>query len=346
MTADPLVRLRALQQQWRESAEYLDATVPKLLIPEVAKQDAARCRRCADELESLVAALQADAPPQEPPSAADEEFVRHLFVMRSPYGDGLWCKHCDYHRDHDIHAYCPHCGAPAADAPRANSEAPPTYLVDYALAAATCSPCRSKRGVVVFRGANLIAKGLNYKPRGFDCDGSDACKATCRKEAIHAEQQALLFAGRAADGCDLLHVKAVDGKLVPSGGPSCVECSKLALIAGIAGVWLYHVDGWKRYEMADFHRLSLIADAPRAEPPQEWQPIATVPTDGRMILVYPSSCWTDDTEGNYEVTYWDTDDGRLFQRCDPDDYTGPTHWMKLPEPPVASLSVTRDHTKE
>jgi hypothetical protein len=66
-----------------------------------------------------------------------------------------------------------------------------------------------------------------------------------------------LRAGLHAQGCDMLHVKTVDGELVPSGGPSCVQCSKLALAAGIAGVWLFHEDGWRRYGAVEFHELSL-----------------------------------------------------------------------------------------
>jgi deoxycytidylate deaminase len=138
---------------------------------------------------------------------------------------------------------------------------PPKHIVDLAVEVAGWSPCRSKRGVVIFSGENVVTHGYNYKPRGFDCDQSDTCKATCRHEAVHAEQQALLAAGRAAECAEMLHVKSVNGKLAASGGPSCVQCSKLARACGIAGVWLYHEDGWRRYEMVEFHRLSLAADS-------------------------------------------------------------------------------------
>lgn len=139
---------------------------------------------------------------------------------------------------------------------------PPPHVVAQAVESSTCSPCRSKRGVAIFGSyGGVISTGCNYKPSAFACDGSEACKATCNAEAIHAEQQALLAAGRRADGADLLHVKTVDGALVPSGGPSCVQCSKLALVAGIQGVWLFHESGWKRYDVEEFHRLSLAARA-------------------------------------------------------------------------------------
>lgn len=145
-------------------------------------------------------------------------------------------------------------------------ESPPQRFIDTAIELSTCSPCRSKRGVVIFRENLRIASGYNFKPFGFGCDGTEACKATCGDEAVHAEQMALLRGGLHVQGCDLLHVKSVDGQLVPSGGPSCVQCSKLALVAGVAAVWLYRAHGWQRYEAAEFHRLSLAAVRRREDP--------------------------------------------------------------------------------
>lgn len=143
---------------------------------------------------------------------------------------------------------------------------PPQNAIEIALQQALCSPCRSKRGAVVFElrdGGTTIAvlgRGQNFKPRGFDCDGSLGCKATCRVEAIHAEQMALLNAGHSSlQHADIIHVKSVDGKLVPSGSPNCVECSKLILARGIAGVWLFHEHGWTRYSAGEFHAVSLAA---------------------------------------------------------------------------------------
>jgi deoxycytidylate deaminase len=138
---------------------------------------------------------------------------------------------------------------------------PAQHLIDFAVEVSGWSPCRSKRGVVIFKRDDILSHGYNYKPRGFDCDGSEACKLTCRDEAVHAEQMALLAAcGQLRlEGADMLHVKSVSGSMVSSGGPSCVQCSKLALVAGIAGVWLFHEDGWRRYDIADFHRRSLQA---------------------------------------------------------------------------------------
>jgi deoxycytidylate deaminase len=148
---------------------------------------------------------------------------------------------------------------PTGSTAASNEIVPPQHIVTLAVEVSSWSPCRSKRGVVIFVGSDVIAHGYNYKPRGFDCDQTERCKATCRVEAVHAEQQALLSAGRRAEGADMLHVKAVHGALVSSGGPSCVQCSKLVRACGIAGVWLHHNDGWRRYTAVEFHQLSLEA---------------------------------------------------------------------------------------
>jgi hypothetical protein len=38
----------------------------------------------------------------------DEEMVPHAFKSRTPYEPGddrdIWCKDCEYHRDHQVHA--------------------------------------------------------------------------------------------------------------------------------------------------------------------------------------------------------------------------------------------------
>lgn len=141
---------------------------------------------------------------------------------------------------------------------------PPAHIIELAVGVSTHSPCQSKRGAVIFKGDDIIAHGFNYKPSAFACDGSDACKATCREEAIHAEQQALFVAGHDAQGSEMLHVKTINGRLVPSGGPSCVQCSKLSLVAGVERFWLYEECGWVRYKMDLFHQLSISAGLPSA----------------------------------------------------------------------------------
>lgn len=156
-------------------------------------------------------------------------------------------------------------------APKEPNQEPPRHIVRNAIEAAQLSPCQSRRGAVIFRGFNIYSRGYNHKPKGFECDGSNGCKTTCRVEAVHAEQAALVFAPEPVQGSDMLHVKVVDGKLVPSGPPSCVQCSKLAIAAGIKWFWLYHESGWKRYDMHEFHRLSLLAE-----------PTPALPSEGRI----------------------------------------------------------------
>ncbi len=139
---------------------------------------------------------------------------------------------------------------------------PPAEAIATAIRYSCLSRCRSKRGAVTFLGDTVLTAGFNDRVAPYVCDGSLSCKAYCRVTAIHAEQAALVNVGTNLRGCDLLHVKTVDGQLVPSGPPSCVQCSKLAVAFGIAAVWLYHPDGWRRYDVQEFHRLSVdgVAD--------------------------------------------------------------------------------------
>lgn len=117
----------------------------------------------------------------------------------------------------------------------------PTDWVDYAVEVAMKSPCQSKRGVVIADSeGNLVAKGYNHQPEPFICDGSDACKATCGKTAVHAEQAAILASYGPVRGGWMLHVRAKDGMPCASMAPSCLECSKLILESGIEWMHLLH----------------------------------------------------------------------------------------------------------
>ena len=113
--------------------------------------------------------------------------------------------------------------------------------------------------------ANLIviSEGYNRPPGTHGCDGSDRCKEDCAKRCIHAEEMAIFAAGDRARGMDLLHVKVVNNRAVPGGGPSCWQCSKLVLEAGLAGVWLWEGDSassaWRFYSAKDFHEATLQA---------------------------------------------------------------------------------------
>jgi deoxycytidylate deaminase len=143
------------------------------------------------------------------------------------------------------------------------------HLVAIALEAAGSSTCRSQRGAAAFTGSELegrelVAVGFNQQPTG-PCDGSERCKATCRREAVHAEQALILSGVDLAGGgsVEVLHVKAIGGVLVVSGGPDCIECAKLLRFAGVVAVWLYHFDGWRRYPIEEFHRLSIAGEYER-----------------------------------------------------------------------------------
>ena len=77
-------------------------------------------------------------------------------------------------------------------------------------------------------------------------------------------------------------------------------------------------------------RDQLAAQVGQSE--QQWQPIATAPKDGTMILGYmPSSCH----EGLVCVCYWNA----IWEHWQNNTDGGsekPSHWLKLPEPPIRS----------
>lgn len=61
----------------------------------------------------------------------------------------------------------------------------------------------------------------------------------------------------------------------------------------------------------------------------EWQPIETAPKDGTRILMFHPR---DDGDVNIRMAWWVVDrfggHGWSFP-----SWSGPTHWMPLPEPP-------------
>ncbi len=133
-----------------------------------------------------------------------------------------------------------------------------TSYVAAAVEAAKLSPCaKTQRGVVIWKEDVVCVAGCNHQPSPMVCDGSDECRAACGKLCIHAERHALNLAGERALGADLLHVKVADGKPVVSGSPSCWQCSRDILEAGIRTVWLLQADGLVAYTAVEFHQLSL-----------------------------------------------------------------------------------------
>jgi len=126
---------------------------------------------------------------------------------------------------------------------------PDQFMIDHALRVAAGSPCRSKRGVVLydmqtgaFRGA-----GYNGPPRDAPCPGRAVCAGICGQRSVHAETRALRAGevyrtlGHPPGPYDLIHVElAADGGVVACDGPSCWQCAREVLDVGfVGGVWLY-----------------------------------------------------------------------------------------------------------
>lgn len=132
--------------------------------------------------------------------------------------------------------------------------------LERAINMARQSPCqKSKRGVVIWHpdAFDILCANHNHPPRGFSCNGSKECRANCGKHCVHAEMAAIIDAKTGLWGFHMLHVKVVDGEAVASGPPSCADCSKHILAAGISHMWLLHEGGLRGYTADEFHELSL-----------------------------------------------------------------------------------------
>jgi deoxycytidylate deaminase len=162
-------------------------------------------------------------------------------------------------------------------------QGPAAWLIEEARLEAIKSPCaKSKRGVIVYcseivnlyrdtvdadlndhvRNRIIIGRGFNGQPSGF-CDATARCRELCNQRCVHAEMRALR--GIRAGGATLLHVKVVDGQVVPGGGPSCWQCSREIVDSNLLGVWLYQdpyvnattAPAWCYYSAFSFHRETL-----------------------------------------------------------------------------------------
>lgn len=132
--------------------------------------------------------------------------------------------------------------------------------LELAVEFAVNSPCRSKRAAILW-GDGFTHLAVNGPPHPFICDGSLECKANCRETAVHAEQAALLMATpEERRRGTMLHVKVVNGKAVPSGPPSCIQCSKLILESGVQTMYLLYenagIVGLVGYAAEKFHKRS------------------------------------------------------------------------------------------
>jgi len=169
----------------------------------------------------------------------------------------------------------------AVDAP----DSPPDSMIALVLEAARRSPCRSKRGAVVYAtscGSPIVeGVGFNGPPAGAPCPGREVCAGTCGQRSVHAEVRALRQSGwpRYGGPSTLVHVElASGGGVLACGGPGCWQCSREILDVGfIGGVWLYEAGvqlltqvlatatpitvqagaAWRRYTAEEFHRVTL-----------------------------------------------------------------------------------------
>lgn len=138
--------------------------------------------------------------------------------------------------------------------------------LEAAIRAAQWSTCKkSRRGVVIWRrNGGLISSGWNQPAMGH-CDGSAECRRDCNKICVHAEVYALREAARYGKGIshsEMLHVKVVKSRAVPSGPPSCWQCSREILGSGVRVMWLLHADAsgapfLKSYTVKEFHEATL-----------------------------------------------------------------------------------------
>lgn len=159
--------------------------------------------------------------------------------------------------------------------------APDRFMINTALAAAALSPCRSKRGVALFkmRTGAFRGSGFNGPPALLPCPGRDRCAGNCGQRSVHAESRALRDAavwGRGHDlsELDLVHVElAANNGVEPCAGPSCWQCAREILDVGfVQGVWLYERcdehpasaaiydhGHWRRYTAEQFYSCTLHA---------------------------------------------------------------------------------------
>lgn len=169
--------------------------------------------------------------------------------------------------------------------------APPAWAVAEAISVAKRSPCQKRKvGVVIYRcirgglpgGREIVVEtegiGCNGPPQiGVEggasqegrCDGSPACRRDCAKRCVHAEPRAidtLLPRERDQGFLRMVHVKLSDaGLLTACDGPSCVECSKIILDAGIGGIWLFES------RVVEVANVPLVGTVTGREWPARWR---------------------------------------------------------------------------
>lgn len=183
--------------------------------------------------------------------------------------------------------------------------------IETAIVFARTSPCRkSRRGCAIFNPAAagvaglIIGAGFNGQVPPWRCDGTcnrklEDGRSVCGLTAEHAEYRAIISAidclalsnrwstEQRLGGMELVHIKVNEnGVPVPSGGPSCIDCSRHVVSSRLEAVWLFqhgtvtdangigrHTPAsWVRWPALDFHAetmraCGLTADLSRAVVP-------------------------------------------------------------------------------
>lgn len=173
---------------------------------------------------------------------------------------------------------------------------PPDNIIRIALEQAAQSPCRSKRGAVIYcdgpaAGHLFLGAGFNGPPGG-RCPGRAICAGNCGQRSVHAEVRAIrnvqwphpkssdlvhvelapgpyaIDVERSADGLPIGQAPhIISGEVVACDGPSCPGCAAQILDVGfVGGVWLYEArpanvigDGagtGARVNLASWHRYT------------------------------------------------------------------------------------------
>lgn len=126
---------------------------------------------------------------------------------------------------------------------------------------------RSRCGAFISQGAMTLGAGFNGPPqndpkhrRCGQVEPSRLKPKSDRTCCLHAEWRALASAQQHVEVLPgaILYFARVDerGVLQKSGRPYCTVCSRLALDAGIASWVLWHDDGIRVYDAAEYNDLS------------------------------------------------------------------------------------------
>jgi len=135
--------------------------------------------------------------------------------------------------------------------------------INLAAGFAKYSECKkSQRGVVIVKNDSVIGIGYNLPMKKELCCAREKIHDNRTAElcsAIHAEEMAIIDALKKSyslSGSRLYYIKLKDGKISPSGNPSCTRCSTKILYSGISEVVLLHKEGYAVYYSKEFNDLS------------------------------------------------------------------------------------------